>query len=122
MPAPVPAEPVVGITPPELSALLAKRSRGEVDFLLIDVREPAEHAEQSIEGAVLIPAGEIRDGSAIGRLPRQTPIILHCHSGRRSAECAAVLMDAKFTGISHLEGGIVRWLELVDPSRRSRED
>ena len=81
------------------------------DFLLIDVREPAEHEEVSIPGAVLIPKGRFEDGSAFAELPKDKELILHCRSGIRSANCLALLQSAGFLNSKHLEGGIIAWLK-----------
>ena len=51
--------------PPSWSQRLAAREAGTDEFLLIDVREPAEYAEASIPGAVLVPLGTVLDGSAL---------------------------------------------------------
>jgi adenylyltransferase/sulfurtransferase len=73
--------------------LKAKMDRGE-DFLLVDVREPAEYEIVSIPGAVLIPKGDILNGSALAQLPQDKEIVLHCKSGVRSAEALAALKAA----------------------------
>src|SRR5690606_17661749 len=50
------------------------------DFLLVDVREPAEYEIVRIPGSVLIPKGEIISGEALSRLPQDKQIVLHCKS------------------------------------------
>ena len=105
------------ITPSDLSTMLARRARGDYDFLLVDVREPGEHEIVSIDGSVLIPQAGILDGSALGSLPMDKPIVLHCKSGRRSAECLAVLHAAGFKGATHLGGGILNWIDRVEPQK-----
>ena len=101
----------------DLSRMLAERSRGEREFLLVDVREPGEHAIVSIDGAVLIPQGRILDGSALADLPTDRPIVLHCKAGVRSAACLAVLRDAGFADASHLGGGILAWIDRIEPHK-----
>ncbi len=103
------------ISATDLSVMLAARSRGERDFLLVDVREPGEHEIVRIEGAVLIPQGRFLDGSVLAELPTDRPIVLHCKSGRRSAECLAILQGAGFADASHLGGGILAWIDHVEP-------
>lgn len=114
---PAPAAVQATVTAPELSRMLAQRERGERDFLLIDVREPSEQAIVSIDGAVLIPQGRFRDRSVVDELPRDTPIVLHCKGGIRSAECLSILQEAGFTRVSHLEGGIIDWVNRVEPHK-----
>jgi rhodanese-related sulfurtransferase len=77
------------------------------EILLIDVREPAEHRSECIDGACLIPLGEI----SIEKLPStKRPIVIHCRSGKRSADaCAKLLKVNPSLDIASLEGGIVAW-------------
>ena len=95
--------------------LKAKMDAGE-DFLLVDVREPAEFEIVSIPGAVLIPKGEILNGSALASLPQDKQIILHCKSGVRSAEALAALKAAGLSNSVHVQGGVLAWAAQVDPS------
>ena len=100
------------ITATELKDMLDRRD----DILLIDVREPNEYEIVSIPGAVLIPKGEILSGAALERLPQDKRIVLHCKSGQRSAECLAVIKDAGFSDAVHVGGGVLAWINQVDPS------
>ena len=95
--------------------LKAMMDAGE-DFLLVDVREPAEYEIVKIPGSVLIPKGEILDGSALATLPQDKQIILHCKSGVRSAEALAALKAAGLTNSVHVQGGVLAWVAQVDPS------
>jgi molybdopterin/thiamine biosynthesis adenylyltransferase/rhodanese-related sulfurtransferase len=85
-------------------------------FFLIDVREPSEWDIVKIPGATLIPKQGFIDGSALATLPQDRPIILHCKSGIRSAECLAVLKNAGFSDAIHVSGGVVAWVKQIDPS------
>jgi len=85
-------------------------------FMLIDVREPSEWDIVKIPGATLIPKQGFIDGSALESLPNDVPIILHCKSGVRSAECLAVLKRAGFADATHVAGGVVAWVKQIDPS------
>ncbi len=95
--------------------LKAKMDAGE-DFLLVDVREPAEFEIVQIPGAVLIPKGDILNGSALADLPQDKQIVLHCKSGVRSAEALAALKSAGLTNSVHVQGGVLAWQAQVDPS------
>jgi molybdopterin/thiamine biosynthesis adenylyltransferase/rhodanese-related sulfurtransferase len=86
------------------------------NFLLIDVREPAEFEIVRIPGSVLIPKQEFLDGSVLAKLPQDKPIILHCKSGVRSAECLAVLKGAGFSDATHVSGGVLAWAKQIDTS------
>ncbi|MCX6438008.1 MAG: adenylyltransferase/sulfurtransferase MoeZ [Actinobacteria bacterium] len=85
-------------------------------FFLIDVREPSEWDIVKIPGATLIPKQGFIDGSTLATLPQDRPIILHCKSGIRSAECLAVLKNAGFSDATHVSGGVVAWVKQIDPS------
>ena len=97
------------------SELKAKMDAGE-DFLLVDVREPAEYEIVQIPGSVLIPKGEILNGSALASLPQDRQIVLYCKSGVRSAEALAELKAAGLTNSVHVQGGVLAWQAQVDPS------
>ncbi len=105
------------ITATELKAKLDERAEGKRDFLLVDVREPGEYEIVNIPGAVLIPKGRILDGSALAELPHDKPIILHCKSGVRSAECLAALKGAGFADASHVAGGVLAWVNQIEPQK-----
>lgn len=100
------------ITPAELKA---KFDAGE-DFELIDVREPHEYEIVNIKGAKLIPKDRILSGEALAELPQDKPIVLHCKSGARSAEALAALHRAGFKDATHLGGGVLAWINQIDPS------
>ena len=82
-------------------------------FELIDVRETFEYEIARIDGARLIPLGEIAERA--DELPRDRPIVVHCHSGRRSAEAVRLLQQRGFGNIYNLEGGIDGWSDQIDP-------
>ncbi len=100
------------ISAAELKAML---DRGE-NIFLVDVREPNEYEIVSIPGAVLIPKDRFLTGEALGLLPHDRRIVLHCKSGVRSAECLAIVKNAGFSDAVHVGGGIVSWVSTVDPS------
>jgi molybdopterin/thiamine biosynthesis adenylyltransferase/rhodanese-related sulfurtransferase len=100
------------ITAAELKAMLDSKD----DIFLIDVREPNEYEIVSIPGSVLIPKDKFLNGSALERLPQDRRIVLHCKSGARSAECLAVVKNAGFSDAVHLGGGVLSWVNTVDPS------
>ncbi|MFC3690413.1 adenylyltransferase/sulfurtransferase MoeZ [Aquipuribacter hungaricus] len=101
----------------ELRDRLEARERGEDDFLLVDVREPDEADIVSIPGAVLVPKGEFLSGAALERLPADRPVVLHCKAGTRSAEVLAVLKGAGFSDAVHVGGGVLAWVDQVEPHK-----
>jgi molybdopterin/thiamine biosynthesis adenylyltransferase/rhodanese-related sulfurtransferase len=89
--------------------------RGD-NIFLVDVREPAEFEIVSIPGATLIPKGDFLDGSALEKLPQDKRVVLYCKSGIRSAEALAIAKGAGFADAVHVGGGVVAWVNQVDPS------
>lgn len=102
------------ISATKLAELLKARAAGSEDFLLIDVRESGEAEIVSIPGAILAPRGAILSGEI--ELPREREIILHCKSGGRSSEVLRHLLDAGYSDVRHVSGGILDWISDVDPS------
>ena len=129
-----PAAPGAGVgTPPaapsavetvdatELARLLEARERGETAFTLVDVREDWERQLVSIPGSVAVPLDRLlADG--VRALPAGTEgdVVLHCKAGVRSAQALAALRAdyaLREDDLKHLEGGILAWIEDVDPSQ-----
>jgi len=97
-------------------AELKNKIDNKENFLLIDVREPSEFEIVRIPGSILVPKQSFLDGSALADLPQDKPIILHCKSGVRSAECLAILKGAGFADATHVSGGVVAWAKQIDTS------
>ena len=83
-------------------------------FKLVDVREPFEYEIARIDGAQLIPLGEIAERA--GELQREQQIVVHCHSGTRSAQAVRLLQHRGFNNVYNLEGGIDAWSDQIDSS------
>lgn len=96
-----------------VAELKSKIDKNE-SFYLIDVREPSEFEIVRIPGSHLIPKQGFLDGTALADLPQDKPIILHCKSGVRSAECLAILKGAGFADASHVSGGVIAWAKQID--------
>jgi molybdopterin/thiamine biosynthesis adenylyltransferase/rhodanese-related sulfurtransferase len=95
--------------------LKAKMDAGE-QIYLVDCREPAEYEIVKIEGSVLIPKGDILNGSALSQLPQDKQVVIYCKSGVRSAEALAAVKGAGFSSAVHVQGGVLAWAAQVDPS------
>ena len=101
-------------TIPAMSAHELKRKKDAREaFELIDVREPFEYEIARIDGSKLIPLGEIAERA--DELQREQTIVIHCHSGGRSAEAVRLLEQRGFTNVYNLEGGIDAWSDQIDP-------
>jgi len=100
--------PQLEITPEELVEKLKSPSPPH----LLDVRQPEEFALASLEGAQLIPLGEL--SSRLGELP-PGELVVYCHIGMRSLQAAAMLVAQGRPAVS-LRGGIDAWARRIDPN------
>jgi adenylyltransferase/sulfurtransferase len=77
------------------------------DAVLIDVREPWEHEEMRIDGALLIPLGEVPD--RIAEIPEDRDVYVHCRLGHRSAKATEFLREHGRPRAINVAGGIDAW-------------
>lgn len=97
----------------EITAAELKQMMDEGDVQLIDVRNPDENAFARIEGAKLIPLGEIL--TRMDEIDPARETILHCKAGGRSAQAIQALERSGFKGkLRNLRGGITAWSNEVD--------
>lgn len=82
------------------------------DFQLIDVREAYEFDIANLEGT-LIPLGEIEDH--VNQIRSDVDVVVHCRSGKRSADAIIQLEKLGFKNLYNLKGGILAWAEELDP-------
>jgi rhodanese-related sulfurtransferase len=92
-----------GVTPQEVKRKLDE----EEDFLLLDVRSPAEHQEVRIAGARLVPLGMLRE--KLGELPRDKEIVTFCKISLRGYEAQKILDAAGFERVRFMDGGVLTW-------------
>lgn len=98
------------ITATELKKMLDNGEKVQ----LIDVRQPDEYAFAKIDGAKLIPLGEIV--KRIDELDDSQLAIIQCKAGGRSAQAIQALQRAGYKGeLKNLRGGITAWSNDVDP-------
>jgi adenylyltransferase/sulfurtransferase len=93
---------------------LAERLEGGEELEIIDVREPYEWQLGHIPGARLVPLGRI--AAEIPLLDKRRETILYCKVGVRSMFAAKQLADAGVSEVRNLAGGILRWIDEVDPT------
>ncbi len=99
------------ITPSEL----AEQLRAGVELDLVDVREPHELEISRIEGARVIPLGQL--ASRTNELKQNDDIVLICKAGVRSTRALHILLGAGFQRLHNLKGGMNAWAKEVDPSQ-----
>jgi molybdopterin/thiamine biosynthesis adenylyltransferase/rhodanese-related sulfurtransferase len=100
-----------------LDGWLKERNDGGRDFVLVDVREPNEYEINKIPGSVLIPKGDFARGDGFEQLNSEKQVVLYCKTGRRSAELLPALKGAGFADVVHVGGGVVAWVNQIDPSQ-----
>ncbi|MBV6623910.1 MAG: molybdopterin-synthase adenylyltransferase MoeB [Rivularia sp. (in: Bacteria)] len=91
---------------------------GKEDYLLLDVRNPHEYEIAKIPGSVLIPLGDIENGSGVEKVKEMLNghrLIAHCKMGGRSAKALGILKQAGIEG-TNVKGGITAWSKEVDSS------
>ena len=100
----------------EITAVeLKKRIDAGEDLQIVDVREPNEYQINRIPGTVLIPLGEVPRRYA--ELDKDAEIIVSCKMGGRSAKAADFLRSVGFKHVLNHKGGILDWIDKVDPSQ-----
>jgi molybdopterin/thiamine biosynthesis adenylyltransferase/rhodanese-related sulfurtransferase len=93
---------------------LAERMKEGNHLHLIDVREPHELEISQLDGATLIPLGQL--AARMSELDSAEEIVLFCKAGTRSARALELLASAGFRKMKNLKGGINAWAREVDPS------
>lgn len=91
--------------------LKAKLDAGE-DFQLIDVREEFEYDTSNMNG-LNIPLGDVLREK--DKIAKDKPVVIHCRSGKRSAQAIMLLEKEGFSDLYNLQGGILAWKDTFDP-------
>ncbi len=100
-----------GIPEITVTELKARQDRGEKLFIL-DVREPHEYQICHLNGK-LIPLGELP--RRVSELDSSVEMVVHCRSGKRSADAIHFLKKAGFKKLWNLKGGVLAWADEIDP-------
>ncbi|MBC8071561.1 MAG: Grx4 family monothiol glutaredoxin [Deltaproteobacteria bacterium] len=103
--------------PPSVKLLAPKEAKAllehEPKVRFVDVRTPGERERATIPGTVLLDAESMVELSA---LPKDTPLLFHCHHGQRSQQAAMHFLEQGFRRVYNVVGGIEAWSRDVDPS------
>jgi len=94
---------------------LKRRMDAGDDVLVLDVREPNEYQINRVEGSTLIPLGELP--RRYQELDPERDMVVMCKMGGRSAKAVDYLRSVGFKKIKNLRGGILEWIDTVDPSQ-----
>ena len=114
--APAAPEPVAVNNATEITSVELKQRLDRGDTLkIVDVREPNEYQINRIPGSELIPLGDVP--KRYDELNPDDEIVVQCKMGGRSAKAADFLRSVGFTRVLNLKGGILDWIDKVDPSQ-----
>jgi len=113
---PAAPEPLAVNNATEITAVELKQrmDRGE-KLRIVDVREPNEYQICRIPGTELIPLGDVP--KRYNELDPDQELIVHCKMGGRSAKAADFLRSVGFKRVLNLKGGILDWIDKVDPNQ-----
>ncbi len=89
-----------------------KLSQHSANYHILDVREADEYEICNI-GGQLIPLAELPD--RLDEIGRDKPLAVHCKSGKRSAKAVEFLCNEGYDAYN-LDGGILTWIDTIDPS------
>jgi adenylyltransferase/sulfurtransferase len=100
----------------EISAadLKSRLDRGDA-LTLVDVRERQESDINGIPGSIVVPLGALE--TMAQTFDRSREVVVYCKAGVRSASAVQVLRAAGFKRVAHLKGGILSWIDEVDPGQ-----
>lgn len=115
------------VAPPHVTLEQARAEHEAGKALMIDIREPQEHATGVAQGVVLLPTSQV--AQRIAEIPQQAdqPVLLICHTQSRSRAVTQALQEKGFTNIRYVRGGMNEWAkrgwpmvkpqDLVGPSK-----
>jgi len=83
-----------------------------VEFQLIDVREPFEYEVSNLNGLNIPLAGILIEAAKVSK---DIPVIIQCRSGKRSAQAVMLLEQQGYTNLANLQGGILAWKAEINP-------
>jgi len=113
---PAAPEPVTVNNATEISSVELKERLDRGDALtIVDVREPNEYQINRIAGSLLIPLGDVP--TRYRELNPDDEIVVQCKVGGRSAKAADFLRSVGFKRVLNLKGGILDWIDKVDPTQ-----
>jgi rhodanese-related sulfurtransferase len=88
--------------------------QAKTSLVILDVRTQEEYDEGHIEGAVLIPVGEL--AMRLEELSKDDELLVYCRTGNRSSSAVSLLRDNGFTKIYHMKDGITAWIRAGYPT------
>ena len=100
---------VTDVSPAEAYALVISRT-GDPQFVILDVRTPAEFASGHIQNAVNVDFYSKDFRNELDNLDRQKVYLVYCRTGNRSLKAIEVMKDLEFETVYHMVDGITAWV------------
>ncbi|SOC56525.1 ThiF family adenylyltransferase [Ornithinimicrobium cerasi] len=100
----------------EVSAEDVRGLAGAGTHVLLDVREPGEHALGTVPDALTVPVGEVLSWEELDSHLPEGPVVVYCKAGPRARRAAAHLVRLGHPDVRVMTGGMLAWIERVDPS------
>lgn len=96
----------------QVQAVTLEQARADHEsgkVLMIDIREPQEHATGVAQGVVLMPMSQV--AQRVAEIPKQSdrPVLLICNTQNRSRAVTEALQEQGFTNIRYVDGGMSEW-------------
>ena len=88
---------------------LIQENKNNPDFIIVDVRTPAEFIDGHIEDALNVDFNSGSFESEISKLDRAKKYLIHCRSGVRSRGALDIMVELNFREVYHLYEGIIGW-------------
>jgi rhodanese-related sulfurtransferase len=99
-----------------VSLELARSEHESGRALLVDIREPEEHATGATAGALLLPMRQL--SARITELPRDRPVLLICNTQNRSRATYEALRERGYTNLRYVNGGMSEWVRRGWPTTK----
>jgi rhodanese-related sulfurtransferase len=98
---------------------LIRQHAKKADFVILDVRTPAEFAEGHIAGAVNLDIADPGFEARLGALDRSKSYLVYCRTGNRSLRAVQAMQRLGFRSVYHMHQGIVAWQQMKLPLSRA---
>jgi rhodanese-related sulfurtransferase len=94
---------------PSVTLEQARAALEKSSAVVVDIREPDEHASGVAKGALLIPMAQLEKRLSDITKSKTQPILLFCATQNRSSKMAEQLQAAGYTNASYVKGGMSQW-------------
>jgi len=106
----VDALPSFGLISPQEAAKALEMLQSDPDFVLLDIRTPAEVEAGHLPGAIMLDDYGDAFREELSRLDRDAPYLIYCRTGNRTGNADRMMEELGFTRVYDLNGGISQWI------------